>query len=307
LNAAATVDPESVDVEAALKRVHAQMQKPERPTLVVERGGAANTGTPRDKRRIVTMVTIAAAAAAAFVTFASVDRENDSPAGDPAAEAHVYSTVIGQRDSISLPDGSRIMLGPDSRLTVAANYGKTSRSIELHGDAFFDVHHDPSKPFSVRVSHALIEDIGTTFAVESDAGDTTNVSVLSGSVRLRSSDSAAGTGAVLAAGDRGSLAADGEARAVRHAVAEDTAWTSGHLVFKDASLTRVTGEIRRWFGVQIQVADTSLLNRHVTNTFNSDDPVDQVLKVLGLTLGATVDHQGDRATLTAAHGPATVR
>ena len=130
---------------------------------------------------------------------------------------------------------------------------------------------------------------------------------MTGSVRLRSATSAAGSGAVLAAGDRGSLAADGEPHAVRHAVAEDTSWTSGHLVFKDASLARVTGEIRRWYGVQIQVADTSLLHRHVTNTFNSDDPVDQVLKVLGLTLGATVDHQGDRATLTPVHGPATVR
>jgi transmembrane sensor len=159
----------------------------------------------------------------------------------------------------------------------------------------------------VRVSQALIEDIGTTFSIESDAGDTTTVSVLSGSVRLRGVKSAVNSGEVLAAGDRGSLAADGEAHAFRHAVSDDTAWTSGRLVFKDASMARVTGEIRRWYGVQLQVADTSLLNRHVTNTFNSDDPVDQVLKVLGLTLGATVDHQGDRATLTPVRGPATVR
>ncbi|MEO7083349.1 MAG: FecR domain-containing protein [Gemmatimonadaceae bacterium] len=309
LNSASTIDPEPVNVEAALKHVHSQMQKPERPKLVVERGGASapgNASVPRDKRRLAMIVTLAAAAAAVFVTFISANHESDETT-QAAAEAHVYSTAIGQRDSILLADGSRIILGPDSRLTVDANYGTTSRSVELHGDAYFDVHHDPAKPFSVRVAHALIEDIGTTFAVESDAGDTTTVSVLAGSVRLRGSSSAPNSGEVLAAGDRGSVAADGRARLDRHAVADDTAWTSGRLVFKEASLVRVMGEIRRWYGVQIQVTDTSLLNKHVVASFNGDDPIDQVLKILGLTLGATVEHQGDRATLTPVHGPAPVR
>jgi transmembrane sensor len=305
LNVAATVDPEPVDVDAALKRVHSQMQKPERPKLVVEQGTARNTGVARDRRRMATIVAVAAAATV-VATFVSMDRGSGIPAGE-AAEAHVYSTAIGQRDSVSLSDGSRIVLGPDSRVTVGANYGTTSRDIELHGDAFFDVHHDPSKPFTVRVSRLVIEDIGTTFAIESDAGDTTTVSVMTGSVRLRDHLSAAGSGEILTAGDLGSLGADGQARVSRHAVADDTAWTSGRLVFTDASLARVTGEIRRWYGVQLLVPDTALMNHHVTATFNGDDPVDQVLKILGLTLGATVDHQGDRATLTPVHGPAAVR
>lgn len=303
LNNAVTVQPEAIDVEAALKRVHAQMRKPERlPTLVVARGGP-----PRDRRRAAMFVTLAAAAAAAFVSFISLQHRTTSEAIEAAGEAHIYSTAIGQRDSILLADGSRIILGPDSRLTVSADYGKNVRGLELQGDAYFNVRHDPAKPFSVRVSHALIEDIGTTFSVESDAGDTTTVSVVTGSVRLRASDGSAGSGAVLVSGDRGSVAADGQVHTYPHTVADDTAWTTGRLVFQDASLTRVTGEIRRWYGVQIQVADTALLNRHITTSFNGDDPIDQVLKVLGLMLDASVEHTGDHAMLTPIHRPAPAR
>src|SRR5262249_789825 len=102
----------------------------------------------------------------------------------PAASVRTYATAVGKRDSIQLSDGSRVILGPDSRLTIRSDYGAKTRAVELVGDAYFDVRHDADKPFSVRVGRALVEDIGTTFAVESDAGDTTTVAVISGSVRL---------------------------------------------------------------------------------------------------------------------------
>jgi transmembrane sensor len=192
-----------------------------------------------------------------------------------------------------------------SRLVVA--YAEGARSVELQGDAYFDVRHDASKPFSVRVGRAVIEDIGTTFMIESDAGDTTNVSVISGSVRLRSSDSAANSGAVLTAGDRGSMSANGAVRSYPHTVTEDAAaWTSGRLVFKDASLIRVIGEIRRWYGVTLRVTDSSLVDRALTFDATGES-VDQVLKIIGLDLGARIERQGDTATITPIRSPNSTR
>ena len=286
----------AVDVEAALARVHRRMDAGAAPKLTVVPGKAQ-----RWRREIVFSIVGAVAASVAGVIAVRMIPSKDAP---PPVEA-TYATSVGQRDSVMLPDGSRVILGPVSRLVVA--YSKDRRSVTLQGDAYFDVRHDASKPFTVHVGRAVIEDIGTTFTIESDAGDTTNVSVITGSVRLRASDSSANAGAVLAAGDRGSMSSDGAVRAYPHTVTEDAAaWTSGHLVFKDASLIRVIGEIRRWYGVTLRVTDSSLVDR--TLTFDATgESVDQVLKIIGLDLGARIERQGDTATVTPIRSPNTTR
>lgn len=297
LDAAVTTDPPAdVDIEAALARVHARMgEGQQRPRLTIDRGHSPS----RWRTMTVGALLAAAAIVGMMVTLRSA---HVTPVTSPTMmAARTYTTQVGQRDSVKLADGTRVLLGPDSRLTVPADYGTASRAVELRGDGYFDVRHDASKPFAVHVGAVLVEDIGTTFTVESDPGDTTSVAVVAGSIRLRAGNSAPDAGVVLAAGDRGSIDARGNVRAERQAVRDDdVAWTTGRLVFRDASLSRVAGEIHRWYGVTLHVADSSLLDRHVTTSF-AGEPIDQVLKIIGLTLGARVERQGDSATVTTKH------
>jgi transmembrane sensor len=293
-----------VDVEAALLSVHGRMaQSDSRPMLSVSRGA-----NPRRQRAAIFTVTAAAAAAAAAV-FVIMSSHRSAPVAPTvtALAAHTYTTRVGQRDSVLLADGSRVVLGPDSRLVVPGDYGVTARSVSLNGDGYFDVRHDGAKPFTVRVGQAIVEDIGTTFTVESDAANETTVAVMTGSVRLRSSDSPANGGAVLAAGDRGSLSVDGRVTAHPHAVVEgDAAWITGKLVFRDAPLAQVSAELRRWYGVELHVSDSSLLARRVTASFNGET-ADQVLRIIGLTLGARIDRHGDSALVTPSRGAVPAR
>jgi transmembrane sensor len=283
-----------VDVETALAKVHGRMSAATAPRLTVERGGGQVRRWPR--------AVISGLAAAAIIAVVVYTRE-PRPATVPSAVARTIATGVGRRDSVRLADGSRVVLGPQSRLTVPAAFGATSRAVELTGDAYFDVHHDSLKPFSVRTNGALIEDIGTTFAIESDAGNGTRVSVVTGSVRLRSSESGPTSGVVLAAGDRGTLDAGGRANVEHNAVRdEDVAWTTGRLVFNDAPLSQVISEMQRWYGVTIQVTDSALLRRTVHTSFADESP-DKALEILGLTLGARIERHGDTATVTSARGP----
>ena len=294
-------EPANVDVEAALGRVHARMeQRAGPPRLTLERGGGIT-------RRRSVVAGLLLATAAMILGVVTIRRPNTVATPSPNA-GHVYSTRTGQRDSIMLADGSRVILGPDSRLTVPADFGSGARAVGLEGDGYFDVRHDAAKPFTVRVANALVEDVGTTFTVESDAGDTTSVSVLSGSVRLRANGTAASAGAILAAGDRGSLTVDGQVHAYpKTGRSDDATWTTGRVVFHDASMARISGEIRRWYGVELRVADSSLLTQHVTTTFDDNDSIDQVLKSLALVLGARVERHGDSATIHSNRGSPIVR
>ncbi|HXD48687.1 MAG TPA: FecR domain-containing protein [Gemmatimonadaceae bacterium] len=311
----------TVDVEAALARVHGLMQNTRRaadvghrrPILApaAHRPGLLRAPATRPRRwRAATAASLLAAAAVVLLIFT---RHRRPPSGGQLA-ARTYTTSVGQRDSILLADGSRVVLGPDSRLEVSAylapTYAQGSRDVTLHGDAVFVVEHNPARPFTVRVDGAVIEDIGTTFAIESDVGAATRVSVLAGSVRLRAGSprTAADTGVTLAAGDRGTVDLTGRARAERRApVADDAAWTSGRLAFRDAPMAQITGELHRWYGVLLNVADSSLADRHVTTTFESDEPVDDVLTKIGLALGARVERHGNLATLTLKRGSVPIR
>ena len=80
---------------------------------------------------------------------------------------------------------------------------------------------------------------------------------------------------------------------------DDVAWTTGRLVFRDASLARVAGEIHRCSGVTLDIDDRSFV--HVTASFAGERH--QVLKILGLTLGARVDLEGHTCRVTPIHGP----
>ena len=286
LNAAAAAPPADVDVEAALARVHAKM------ALTVTRS--------RSWRTIAIAALPIAAAVGAFLVYRG--REATPAVG----QGTTYATAVGKRDSVLLADGSRVILGPRSRMVVPADFA-TRRAVELTGDAYFEVKHDASRPFSVRTAKAIVEDIGTAFTVESDAGVMTSVAVVNGSVRLRTDDSQPTGGVVLAAGDRGSIDAAGNARADRQVVRdEDIAWTRGSPAFRDAPLGLVAAEIQRWYGITVVIPDSSMRQRRITASFNGE-PADRVLQILGLLLGATVDRHGDSATIAVTRGAAGSR
>lgn len=239
-------------------------------------------------------VAILAAAAAVVVAARLVLQRGGerSPAADTGT-GQTFATAVGKRDSLHLPDGGRVVLGPASRLVVAAGYGRGTREVELHGEAYFDVVHDTTRSFIVRAGNVSVRDVGTSFGVRADSGRFVQVVVTSGSVMLRSA--AADSGLLLAAGDVGTVQPDGRvARGHTATAGQYLAWMRDSLVLRDASLAEVSEELRRWYGVVLRVEDSSLADRHLTMTF-AGDPLDRVLRVIGLGLGADIERRGDTA------------
>jgi transmembrane sensor len=228
-------------------------------------------------------------------------RLNRAPSLSPAVAA--YSTGVGERDSVRLPDGTRVLLGPASRLTVAGGYGEKTREVTLHGEAMFDVKHDDARPFTVIAGGARVRDIGTVFTVQSTPGAGVQVVVTQGAVALRAARSAQDDEMVLRQGERGVLAEGGSAPRRAAATDDDLAWTRGELVFRDATLAQVAAELRRWYGITLRSDDPQVTERRLTASFEGE-PRDQVLRVISLALGAEMTMRGDTAVLSAAEeGP----
>lgn len=231
---------------------------------------------------------VGVAAAAAIALFAILTRPDrvDVPVDQPTA----YSTVQRVRDTVTLADGSRIILGPASRLSVSA----MSREIELDGEAFFTIVHDGARPYTVRANGVVIRDIGTEFGVRGYAGEALRVFVTSGAVEVARNE----VTVMLDSGDVGVMQPDGRmARTAGAVTSDDAAWTQGRLVFRDASMAQLRADLRRWYGVELQVKDSALARRHFSGVAYTNEPADRVASAVALALGARAERRGDTLSI----------
>jgi transmembrane sensor len=201
----------------------------------------------------------------------------------PAPYTAEYSTALGERRHVALPDGSVIDLNSRSRIQV--KFEKDRRGIELiEGEAMFSVEHDTSRPFVIDAGNGLVTVTGTRFDVRRDLSET-RVAVEQGTVKVH------GQGAEfvsLSAGLGTRIDAQGTVAAA-YAVnpAELTAWRSGKLVFNNASLSEVAAEVSRYREKPLTVGSDKVGNLRLTSVFKSDN-TDALLKALPSILPVAV-------------------
>lgn len=296
---------DGIDIEAALSKVKERMRNAEARFLKLEPSKRSQKPAAPAPRRRVPFPAIAAAGLVAIGlgTWATIGRKSEPVVVAAVDSPRMVATGVGARDSMKLSDGTKVVLGPLSSVKVTADYGTTNREVEIRGDAYFDVVHDNSRPFTVHVNNATIRDIGTKFAIHSDGFGGIGVSVTEGSVSLAPVQSVAPP-VVLKAGDQGTMDKSGKVAARRGAATEDDmAWLSGRLVFRETPLAEVVSSMRRWYGIELRLMDPSLANRHLTATF-SGEPPDRVIEVLRLALGADIERHGDTVFVRSVKGRA---
>jgi transmembrane sensor len=78
----------------------------------------------------------------------------------------IISVPLGARSNIVLPDGTKIWLNAGTQITYNQDYGAATRTIDLTGEAYFDVAKDKDHPFIVNVTELKIRALGTKFNVK---------------------------------------------------------------------------------------------------------------------------------------------
>lgn len=179
----------------------------------------------------------------------------------------VYQTGIGQRAEVELRDGSVVTLGGQTRLAV--EYTARRRSIRLfRGKAWFQDKNIRNWPFVVNAGGETITAIGTAFVVNRRpdgvvvmvTAGTVEVSARAPVFRMRALGQPSvgllpfpvirlGRNQQLSYGDDGTVG-----RVTRTDPRAVAAWTGGYLVFEDAPLRDVVGNIDRYWSQHILVS-----------------------------------------------------
>ena len=227
------------------------------------------------------------------------------------ASTAFYTTGIGERQIITLDDGSVMTLNTSTR--VAVTLDRHLREIHLlAGEALFDVRHHFYRPFRVVSDDVLLEDLGTQFDVYRKATGT-QILVLQGRVQVNCACTQGiarppGEGTLdrpevprvkpasivtLGAGEQAEVTVtSGNASLRRQAMGPEemkraVAWKDGALLFNGETLARAVEEFNRYSYQRLVVADPSIANLRVGG-FYMDGDADGFVKALQVGFGILV-------------------
>ncbi|GHF22316.1 sensor [Kordiimonas sediminis] len=200
-----------------------------------------------------------------------------------------YHTAIGEQQTVSLPDGSTVILNTDSVIDV--DFTDTARRITLvRGEAYFDVAPDKKKPFSVETSKGSVTAVGTAFSVKL-VTEKLNVVVTEGRVALQaqtpeptlvaetvpagepSQEKRRASSMEVTAGQTATIDQGIEEVSIIQPDALEKAldWQDGELSFRGETLEQVIEEIGRYTDIRIEIADEELRNQKIVAYYKMGD------------------------------------
>jgi len=240
--------------------------------------------------RIAVPTALAASIAAIFMV---PQAQRSAPGFQPELKVE---TRVAETRTLALNDGSRVTVGAHSGVDV--DYApKTRRVVLKSGQAFFEVAHNPSRPFIVLAGDAEIRVTGTKFDV-TRIGSDVRVAVLEGRVEVRRRGAAATSVQVLTAGQRSDLVADTDFRPAQPVAVPAGAWRQGRLYYADAPLSEILADAERYSDVRLAV-DDRVGNMRLTASFRTDD-MDHFISDIEAALPVTVRHRADGSILLTA-------
>jgi len=255
---------------------------------------------PRWIRTSVVVGSLAAACAAVAIGLVWL-RPASAPEAPAAAVAGTgtYRTQVGEQQTVTLSDGSRVTLDTMSALDVA--FTPSTRLVHLHsGRARFEVAHDAARPFVVQVGTHRARALGTAFDVRLN-GEDLDILLVEGSLLVEPLSPRTGSGGAateptavtLAPGQRFTLSA-GRSRVTSAEVKRETLWLDGFVAFDDQRLDVAVAEMNRYAVSPILIRDPAVASMRISGIFHTRQP-QRFLEVVKGLLPVEVRRQADQS------------
>lgn len=190
-----------------------------------------------------------------------------------------YSVPKKQRSRIVLPDSSIVWLNSDSYIQYKENEKSHAREVVLKGEAFFDVRHNPSKPFTVLANGTMTKVLGTAFNIKAyDDNKNVQVTVTRGKVQVQKQGK---TLAVLAPNEQITVQTE-TGIATQQLVKTDafTSWAKGAIEFNNDTFEEIAAILNRRFNVHIVFASEKLKTCRFIAGFDEGVPVEKIIALL---------------------------
>lgn len=203
---------------------------------------------------------------------------------DVAVESEIVKeNPIGQRSTIMMSDGTKVILNAQSKLIYSSGYGTTNREIWLEGEAFFEVTKDKALPFIVKTNYLSTRALGTSFNISAYENEAFEVSLFTGIVDVYDHSSLNSYQEKLLPGEK-VVSGDGlNFQKKDFDLTSAAQWRTGVIVFKNTTLKEAITILERWYGVNIECDDSRAEELTFSGNFD-DEYLFTVLEVLGYNM-----------------------
>ena len=186
------------------------------------------------------------------------------------------STPAGTTTTLTLSDGTQVLLSANSRLEYDKEFTSNKREVTLVGEARFSVAKDSKRPFIVHTEQIQTQVLGTVFDVKAYPQTIPDVTLYEGSVEV----SLNGTSPKrMQPGEQASINKEGKLKLEK---ASDTQgkWAEGEFAFDNQGLIEAMQEIGSWYNISVVFHSRPLLEERIYFRMNRERSIEEVLEVL---------------------------
>jgi transmembrane sensor len=285
-------------LQAALGMLRAHADLPELSAL---RDEARNTVHKSKMRRLVSMISVAAAAAIIVLLIAVPQTERGTEIAAMLQGEKIYSTTLDERTRVTLADGSVVTLDSGTRLVARLSTSRRDITM-LTGRALFQVAKDRQRPFVVKAGKRTITALGTVFDVRLSPREL-RVTLAEGRVAVRPIGLRRGPPQQILKPHQQLVAIAGVAAPELRTVDVDNAlsWADQQIFFEDERLASAIDEMNRYSRIKI-IVDPAVADLRINGMFRVGNQA-RFIEALKIALPVDV-HSNKEGRLVVSKRPA---
>lgn len=196
--------------------------------------------------------------------------------GTQLANMIEISTQKGEKRQLALADGSKVWLNAESTIKYPEKFDGDTRTILLEGEAYFDVAHNPSKPFKVNTGDITTTVLGTEFNVLAyPEQKSITVALDNGKVAVSNDDKEM----LLEPGKEVNYNKQTQKFNKTDITNNHNQWRNSVLELNNIPLEKAVIVIERWFNEKVVIDNSRLKGCLITASFKKPD-IQSVLEVV---------------------------
>ena len=189
-------------------------------------------------------------------------------------------TTYAEEKQVGLSDGSVVRLNAASKISY---HKDAPRTIQLEGEAFFEVSKDKEHPFTVETpDHVIIKALGTSFNVKAYPKSAfSETTLLTGKVEVTAKDYFEGNIIMLPNDHVRIVKTDGmPIKTTVYNKQDVLAWREGKIRFGNMTFANIANDLGNQFNVRLVFENEAIAKSRFTASFDRSTPIEEILEVL---------------------------